>query len=604
METSNPLFHLSAKRNTGIRVSVTGSGASPDIKVTAQVGGTVLGSVCLPGPANLPTAVDQNTISTADSFVGNLPASWVVPGLELRVNAGNSNLTIPASELKVGPEPVLTFITSDWLLWGDTQATTLPSNFGNEFASRWPISGVQYSKFPITFSLNQLPISPRGDGHAPNGDTVSMPALIANEKPHCGTTDKAANTCTAWSGFGVLAAVRSLTGEIQNANGMSSISHWYGALGKNSRVGGGLGGGVVASGDNYDLVFNHEFGHSFNQPHWGDALYSRTTSTSQIHPYTGQYQNSAGESNGGGFGNSWAFDPSVPGYFQNPVCPVTGLERQEPMQRKGNACVPSGQTYDYFSDYSSLSIHRYFNGAKTVYKGNIFSPRDVNGNNNPPFAFPTRGGRPNTLLNADGSASKIQNWDETTASYVDETPSLLGQIKYDATYPQQWNVPVYTLWGSFSNTTDAANTIQQPMKYRGNLPRVFDPTNSADFADIKSSANSGVFWYGADLVVKAEFDNGTIRHALMRKSERGTDPLNGNSFTYWAVNIPVVSGAKLIKVSLYNRPMEVRNSDGGKTTSTYYTATNLNSTLNAGVTAANYMASANLIKTLTLPSPF
>jgi hypothetical protein len=46
--------------------------------------------------------------------------------------------------------------------------------------------------------------------------------------------------------------------------------------------------------------------------------------------------------------------------------------------------------------------------------------------------------------------------------------------------------------------------------------------------------------------------------------------------------------------------MEVRSGDGGKTTSSYYTATNLNSTLNSGVTAANYLSTATLVKTLDI----
>jgi len=597
LDTSHPFFYLSAGRDTGIRVSVTGGGGAPDVRVTAQANGATLGSVCLGGPSTLTASIDESTPSAATSFVGNVPAAWLVPGLQLTVSAGSSTKVVGPDELRIGPQPVLSFVTADWLLWGDTQATPLPANFGKEYAAKLPVSSIQHSVFPLTLALAQLPIPPRGDGHSPSGATINSPAVLANGKPHCSSSDASAGTCTAWSGFGVLGAVLSLTGQLRDANGLSSSTSWYGALGQNSRVGGGLGGGGLGAGDDYGLTFNHEFGHSFDQPHWGDALYTRTAAgATQVHPYTGQYQNSSGQPNGGGVGASWAYDPLQANPFINPVCAATGEERQEPMQRSGNACVPTGENYDFASDYASLFVARYFNGASSVYAGNVASPRDQTGNTNPPFSFPSKGGRDNLVLG--NGALRFVKWTPSSTSYVDQ-PS--GSLSYRVNYPQQWDVPVYTLWGAFSNATPSVTTILQPMKYKGGAPRVVDPTNTADFAELKASATSFVYWWGADLVVRADFDNGAARYALVRSSARGTDPLNSSSFTYWAVNLPAIDGAKLVKVSLYNRPMEVRYGDGGNTTSSYYTTTNLNSTLNASLTADHYMDTATLVGSLTLP---
>lgn len=599
LETSHPFFYLSAGRDTGLRVSITGSGAAPDVRVTAQANGTTLGSLCLGGPATLAAAVDESAPSQATSFVGNLPASWMVPGLQLTVAAGQASRTIGPGELKIGPQPVLSLVTVDWLLWGDTQPTNLPPGFGAEYASRLPVSSIQHSAFPQSIALAQLPIGPRSDGRSPTGATLGTPAVLANGPSHCSSSDTAAGTCTAWSGFGILASVLSLTDRLRAANGLSSASSWYGALGRHSGVGGGLGGGGVGSGDGYGLIFNHEFGHAFDQPHWGDALYIRAAAgATTLHPYTGQFQTAAGQPNGGGVGNSWAFDPLQPAHFVNPVCAATGKERQEPMQRSGSACVPAGETYDFASDYAALFVARYFNGAPSAYTGNVASPRDQTGNYNPPFALPSQGGRDNLVLGGGSPLPGFMHWDAGSASYVAQpSAGLPGQLNY----PQQWDVPVYTLWGAYSNTTASATTLLQPLKYRGAAPRVLDPTNAADFADLKASAKTGLFWWGADLVVQADFDNGATRHALVRGSARGTDPLGGSSFTYRAVNLPAVDGARLVKVSLYRRPMDVRNGDGGNPASPYYTATNLNSTLNAGVTAASYMDAATLVGSLSLP---
>jgi hypothetical protein len=356
-----------------------------------------------------------------------------------------------------------------------------------------------------------------------------------------------------------------------------------------------LGGGVTGAGDDYNLVFNHELGHAFDMPHWGDSLYDRTAAgATQVHPYTGVLSN-AGKPRGGGVGNTWAYDPLPGGGFINPLCP-SGQERQEPMQR-GNDCLVPGRAYDHFSDYSALFVHRYFVGAASVYSGTVSSPRDLLGNLTPPFSFPTKSGRPNLVFGDAASPPRILRWNAATTEYEELTPALVSSDPriYGERYPLQWNVPVYTVWGSYSNTTSGATTIQEPLKYNGNLKRVWDPTSPADFAAIKNFVSGDSFWWGADLVVKAEYADGSVQHALIERGVRGTDTLAGSSFAYWAINIPAPPDKRLTRVSLYYRPMEVRYSDGGNPASTYHTATNLNSSLNSGVTADNYLSTATLV---------
>ncbi len=608
METSNPFFHLSASRATLVRAQVTGSGAAPAVWVQASANGTYLGRICLSGPTSLPTSTASSTPSLATSYTGTLPAAWIRPGLTLSVQAGQSVKTLSAATLKVGAAPVLTFVTMDWMLFGDTVPLSLPSTFGSEYASRLPLTAIQHSVFPVQVPTSNLPIAPRADGLTANGATVTLPAQIATGKPHCSNADKMAGTCTPWSGYGVLDAVRSMTYTIQVANGMDRYSHWYGALSANQSVGGGLGGGVVGSGDDYKLTFNHEHGHAFDMPHWGDSLYARAATTAtQMHPYTGQFLNASGQPLGGGFGDTWAYDPMVPaGPFMSPVCTSgsnAGKERQEPMQRNGTPCLPAGITFDYYSDYSALFVHRYFVGSAASYGGTTSSPRDQYGNQTPSFLMPAKSGRPNMVLQSSGDP-KIMRWNESTKAYAEITPSSYSSTEsriYGELLPLQWNVPVYTLWGSFSTTTPVATTIQQPLKYNGNLKRVWDPTNASDFAAMKTFISGDGFWWGADLVARADFSDGTYSHALVKGSRRGADPLDGGtSFMFWAVNIPVQTGKTLTKVSLYYRPMEVRYGDGGKSTSSYYTSTNLNSTLNALLTADHYLDNATLVATRTV----
>ena len=134
-----------------------------------------------------------------------------------------------------------------------------------------------------------------------------------------------------------------------------------------------------------------------------------------------------------------------------------------------------------------------------------------------------------------------------------------------------------------------------PLQYQGNLKRNWDPTNATDFAAMKAFISGDAFWWGADLVAKAEFSNGSVQHVLVNRYARGLNPLDSDTQTFWAVNIPAMAGTKLTRVSLYHRPMEVRYSDNGNTSSSYYVSTNLNSTLNKNLTAAQYLNTASLV---------
>jgi Peptidase M66 len=505
---------------------------------------------------------------------------------------------LTASDLKIGPAPELALVSVDFLLFGDTAARPFGVSEQQELASKLPLTRLRYSQFPATVSLSVLPIEVRTDAISPTGAVGTQTAMLATSSPRCTTADKAAAACLPWSGFSLISSIRLLTLALQTANGMEGVSHWYGAASRN--LGGGLGGGSTGAGDNYNLVFNHELGHAFDMPHWGDSLYTRVASTAtQSHPYTGGF-NSAGSPVGGGFGNSWAYDPLLGKQgFINPVCgsgPGIGLERQEPMQRNGKDCLVAGQTFDHFSDYSGLFIHRYFTGASISLAGTVTSPRDTAGNTSPRYALPSKSGRPHIVTSASGQTN-LQQWSTSTQAYIERSAAVVDSDLrvYGERYPVQWNVPVITLWGAFSSSSPTATTILHPLQYQGNLKRNWDPTNTADFAAMKAFVSGDAFWWGADLVAKAEFSNGSVRHVLVKRYARGTNTLNSDTHTYWAVNIPALAGATLSKVSLYHRPMEVRYSDNGNTSSSYYVSTNLNSTLNTGLTPAQYLNTASLV---------
>lgn len=582
VEPTHPFFVLVANRPTLLKVDVTGTGVSPQVRVTATNNGNPVGSLCLAGPSTLPASVDANAPSRANSFTVTLPAVWLQPGLSLTLTAGTATRTYDAATLKVGAEPVLSLIGPDFLLFGDTTPTARPANWEQRYLSTLAVSALQYTALaPV--AAPRLPISPRSDGRTGFGVATAQPAMIATTKQSCTSAQATAGTCTLYGGFAVINAARSLGGDLLDANGMGRYAQSYGVLSANAHAGGGLAGGGVGAGDDYGLVFNHEMGHSGDMPHWGDAWYGRAAAgDTRQHPYAGSLLNGSNQPRGGGFGNTWAYDYSSDTFIA-PVCAANGNERQEPMQR-GNDCMPAGAVYDWFSDYSALFMYRFFVGAPAVYAGTLPYPRDPLGNTAAtPFSFPTKGGMVVGVM-PNAPQPLLKKWDFGTNAYVAQTAATQGANEMKHWYPQQYNVKVATIWGAYSNATPAASMIGPPMHYVGHLKKTWNPSDAADFADLKSWVSGEAFWWGADLVVRVNYTDATSRQAVVKVAPRSTDPLNGDSYSTWAVNFP--DDRTIASVVLYHRPMQVRYSSNND-------PTNINAA-GSTTTAANYMDTATV----------
>lgn len=584
LEPTHPFFVLAANRPALLKVDVTGSGASPQVRVVASNGATTVGSLCLAGPAALPASVDPNAPSRSNSFTVTLPAGWLQPGLALNVTAGGATRLLDAATLKLGAEPVLSLLAPDLLLFGDTTPTAKPANWEQQYLSTLSISAIHYTPLKA-IETSRFPIPPRSDGRTAFGVATPQPAMIATTKPSCTAAQQSAGTCTLFSGYGFIQGGRYAVAALMDANGMERFAQVYGTLSQNNHAGGGLAGGGVGAGDDYDLTFNHEQGHSDDMPHWGGDWYGRVPAgDTQRHPYAGEYGTLPNNPTGGGFGNTWAYDYASDSFIA-PICASTGKERQEPMQRSGGACLPAGQTYDWFSDYSALFMFRFFAGAAADYSGTVPYPRDPLGNAAAtPFAMPSKSGMV-VAMQPNSATPLLKRWDTATNSYVVQASPALSANQLKHYYPQQYNKRVVTIWGSFSNTTPAATTIQPPLHYVGHIKKTWNPADPADFTDIKSWVSGDAFWWGADLVLRVNYSDSSYRQAVLKVAPRGTDPLNGDSYDTWSVNLP--DDKTITSMVLYQRPMEVRNPGDNRPQNINYTG---NTT-----TAANYMSTATVV---------
>ena len=97
LSASDSALRLTRGKAAAVRVSVLGTLAgrsSPAVTLAAtSASGANLGSLTLSGPATLPTA--KNTYSFDGNFSAALPASWIQPGLQIRVTAvGNDGTQV------------------------------------------------------------------------------------------------------------------------------------------------------------------------------------------------------------------------------------------------------------------------------------------------------------------------------------------------------------------------------------------------------------------------------------------------------------------------------------------------------------------------------
>jgi len=358
---------------------------------------------------------------------------------------------------------------------------------------------------------------------------------------------------------------------------MAHSSLWYANHGLNSGVGGGLGGGNVGSGDNLRLIFNHEMGHAMGLPHLGDVTGSKQTSaTGLMHPYTGEEAGTDGVPKGGGFGRTAAYDP-LDNRIVQATCASTGFEQQEPMQRGCNTVSP-GRRFDHFSDAATFKMLRYFNGASSAATGTVpYYSRLLSGSSADTFLptrfqFPSESGR--VQFRNEGDNWSLHRWSETTQGYLqvmrppggdagflsDPPAAPAGQTYdryYDFRFPQQFDVPVFTIFGTFNFTDDATSTIYAVQPTRGHLVRLWDPTQAAQLDWIKRSANGETFWWGYDLHLRVQYQDGSVRHVAMPyEAKPTTSAMQG--FTTWAVNLPD-DGRAIAKVELLHRPLCSRN---------------------------------------------
>jgi hypothetical protein len=561
----HPFFFLIGHRPALFQVAITGVGAAPDVQIQGFSGGQSLGKLCLSGPSELKTTMDLSTPDFENYFSVTLPKSWVKNGLELEVTAGSAIRRLASKDLKIGPyaEMNLVMVNMDVLNYNeDPHDNPIFKTFLEEVASAIPASVIRFGVFPETLKFPEL-VASRNKEQLLRIKTV-------DEIFEKGIEDE-----------GNINSVASVFLENLHKSTGDYISTVY--FGNTLNLApGGWGGGKAFVGPDYTDIFIHELGHALSLPHWGEAYRpAELDEDTYSYPYGGELND------GGGRGEAWNFIQET--YeFEAPICSddTNGekiVERSDAMQREFN-CLNNRASglgpWDGFGDFSALAMYRYLSGAK-VKSGEV----DYKGNK-VPYQFSYQDGFPTAVLD-NGKRTYVRDVLQPNHTANDNIIKLPGEELLEQN--------VYLVYGSAHKSQEQANIIYEPIKFKGTLLPIIDPTNPETFEVLKKlNRDEAPEFYGQsrDITLKLTYEDGSILHAIVpfATTERGIN----DDFSIWRRDVTnfslIVPGEKkLCGVEVFERPFVVFDDEE-------LTAGNIN-LASFNITAQNFMNEARSLAT-------
>ncbi len=453
----HPFFFTIGHRPALLQIAVTGTGTAPDVQVEGILNGSSLGTLCLEGPTELSSMIDLHTPNFEDYFYVTLPKSWIQDGLELRLSAGTATRVLSKEDLKIGPytEMNLVMVNMDVMDYnGAPHQWPIFDDFLEELASAIPASVVRFGIFPETLAFPEV-IANNG-----NEQLVRLNGQSAKE-PNSVFSDGSINSIATL-----------FLGNLHRSTGDYLSTIYFGNT--LNLAPGGWGGGKSFVSFDYTDIFIHELGHALSLPHWGEGSFNNPNPNEYefLYPYGGE------DDNGGGRGEAWNFIQDT--YeFVDPSCQYDdfgnlGKERSDCMQRN-NACIEQrteGQgPWDGYGDFSALAIHRYLVGA-AVETGQVeYKGEQEN------YQFNMQSGFP--IVSVDGG-QRVYTRDELQP----ETPTWEEEFQLPG--QEQIEQDVYLIYGSAHESQTQANIVYKPIKYKGTLPPIIDPTDPATFEKLKN----------------------------------------------------------------------------------------------------------------------
>lgn len=579
MEPSWPFFYLAGERPALIAVALQGTGAAPDVRITASVEGIEVGTACLSGPAEIPPSGSDSIPSESSLYTMVLPKEWVRKGLSLVVEAGSDRRSYTAAQLQVSPRTEINILTADMQVldhvpypqgWHQRPADSLA-----KFAAAFPASLTRFGHIPGRMVFDRLVV----------GNGSFEPLLVCGEAVQDRTG--CSRDSSAYAAKQVITLIR-FAQALGYATGMIQSGGFLSAYTMNFFDGGGRGGGQVATSFDFNGNMLHELGHALGLQHWDEFYGVRSPSMFAFsYPYGGE------DSDGGGRGPSWNWEANTR-EFISPRCsepedPNFGKERPDEMSNSWNWCwehrKDGSEPWVGYGDFSARAILDNLLGlgdsvvGKVPYKGDSAA-----------YRRPHQAGLPTLVRGTDGKLGLVRDPTQPEGHNTGE--------RYPFLLPVALDTPVYLVFGSYLPSSPKANVIYQPLSYRGPMPRLIDPTDSSDFADLKAfpRGTMGLHFFARtfDITLRFTYADGTVRTVLYPYDypyRPATTDLSGfrTDLVHWVIAVP--ADKKLSKVQVFRRPMTVMDTGDTVTGNLLRTGST--------ITAANFMDDAVLISERT-----
>ena len=505
LEPGNPLFKLVSNREALIKAHVIAAGGKAAPVVTAKLSlADTSYTMVLSGPPVLPASIPNGPgivqHSYADTFTGIIPSEWIQPGLTVTLKAADAELVL--DNLSIGAPSKLVMNMYD-LHFFYRRTGNYPSGWEEEFEAKLPVSDLEIRRVP-NIVLPEIVVLPV------NG----FPALRVSSSNEYRDITGQSYTEGRTEGLQWMKALMEASGKL----GKSKL-HYGNVYGSG---GGGLAsiGGLFGGGDGTNAgVLIHEVGHTFRLPHWAQTdTYPYWKPLD--YPYEGpMYGINPRPGNAFHTGPTWAFDLPRRTFLPPTVrtgAPNAGYYQKDPMQGGGlsNGEQPPGFLLNFFSDYSVWHIMDHME---------------------------------KNLVQWNTSLNQYTVWNAQAGDYTQVVTNYLPGI-----LPTLEEKDVYSVLVGVSAVTPDVNIVYPPMgPYLSGTTDLFDPRVITDrFRAVQSGfVPAG----GCDVSLKIVQGGLTKYYMLPISWNTGLDPLNVNSYSLKALNIPAEDGP-ITEVQLLSTP--------------------------------------------------
>lgn len=451
------------------------------------------------GPSILPTVISKTPgrvqHSFADSFTAYIPKAWVKPGLSMSVRTPEETYTVQS--LRVGAPTKVLMSMFDVSFFAAT-AGDYTAGWERELAAKLPVAEFDVQRIPnVVFPTLVIPF--RGAG---------LPAIrVSSQQEYLDRTGQRFD--------GEQGAAAQWNGALKRAAGTAGRVRLY-YVNIYGVPSGGQAGGFAGVGNGTSVgILNHELGHAFSLPHWGN---------NRNYPYKGDMFGIKAPNvfNATHAGPIWAFDlPSrtfIPPTVQSNTVgkgdrAVVGTFKADPMQGGGTGDQERGFILRHFSDFSVRQMRDFFESHVVTWNATL---------------------------------DRWANWDQTKASYskVRENNGVL--------YPLQRNASVISVMAALSSVRpDNISMVYPPIgPYTAGMIRRFDPSVTAD----RSRADD-VFCpaTGCDATLRVT-QGGVVNDYMIDASViAGVSAESSEAFITRAVNLPAAQGG-VTKIELLETP--------------------------------------------------